>query len=118
MLLEISQNSQENTCARVSLLIKLQAQVFSCEFSEISKNTFFYRTPPVAASGKSCLKKFRQFTEKRICRSLFLKDWKDFRSKDFQIQTGTIYLEKIVEFRLNWPPLEACDINFWAKFNC
>ena len=26
------------------------AQVFSCEFSEISKNTFFYRTPLVAAS--------------------------------------------------------------------
>ena len=25
-------------------------QVFSCEFSEISKNTFFYRTPPVAVS--------------------------------------------------------------------
>ena len=27
------------------------AQVFSCEFCEISKNTFFYRTPLVAASG-------------------------------------------------------------------
>ena len=26
------------------------AQVFSCEFCEISKNTFFYRTPPVVAS--------------------------------------------------------------------
>ena len=26
------------------------AQVFSCEFCEISKNTFFYRTPLVAAS--------------------------------------------------------------------
>ena len=26
------------------------AQVFSCEFCEISKNTFLYRTPPVAAS--------------------------------------------------------------------
>ena len=26
------------------------AQVFSCEFCEISQNTFFYRTPPVAAS--------------------------------------------------------------------
>ena len=25
------------------------AQVFSCEFCEISKNTFSYRTPPVAA---------------------------------------------------------------------
>ena len=53
MVLEISQNSQENTCARVSLLIKLQAsacnfikketltKVFSSEFYEISKNTFF-----------------------------------------------------------------------------
>ena len=47
MFLEISQNSQENACARVSFLIKLQAikketlvQVFSCEFDE-----FFYRTP-------------------------------------------------------------------------
>ena len=50
---EISQNSQENTRARVSFLIKLQAsglqfikkealpQVFSCELCEIFKNTFF-----------------------------------------------------------------------------
>ena len=62
VFLEISQNSQENTCARVSFLIKLQvsacnfikketlAQVFSCEFCEISKNIFSYRTPLVAAS--------------------------------------------------------------------
>ena len=65
VFLEISQNSQENTCARVSFLIKLQvvpeslsewscrpracnftkketlAQGFSCEFCEISKNIFF-----------------------------------------------------------------------------
>ena len=26
---------------------------FCCEFCEITRNTFFYRTPPVAASGKS-----------------------------------------------------------------
>ena len=58
VFLEISQNSQENTCAGVSFLIKLRAikketsaQVFSCEFCEISKNPFFYRTPMVAASG-------------------------------------------------------------------
>ena len=48
---EISQNSQENICARGSILIKLQAlnftkketlaQVFSCEFCEISRNTSF-----------------------------------------------------------------------------
>ena len=53
MLLKTSQNSQENTCEKVSFLIKLQAeacnfikketlaQVFSCEFSEIFQNTFF-----------------------------------------------------------------------------
>ena len=45
MFLEISQNSQENTCARVSFLVNLQAEtlalVLSCEFCEISKNTFF-----------------------------------------------------------------------------
>ena len=62
MLLKISQNSLENTCARISFLIKLQAeaynfikkltltQVFSYEFCEIFKNTFFDRTPLVTAS--------------------------------------------------------------------
>ena len=53
MFLEISQNSQEKTCARDSFLIKLQAyfikkeslaQVFSFEFCEVSKNTFFQNT--------------------------------------------------------------------------
>ena len=49
LFLEILQNLQENTCVTVSFLIKLQAfikketlaQVFSCEFCEISKSTFF-----------------------------------------------------------------------------
>ena len=47
--LKILQNSQENTCDRVSFLglacnfIKKEtlAQVFSCEFCEIVNNTFF-----------------------------------------------------------------------------
>ena len=47
--LKISQNSQENTCARILFLITMKietlARVFSCEFCEIFKNTFFYRTP-------------------------------------------------------------------------
>ena len=62
MFLEISQKLQENTCARVSFFVKMQAwglqfykketlvPVFSCEFYEISKTTFSYRTPPVAVS--------------------------------------------------------------------
>ena len=44
VFLEIAQKSQENTCAQTL------AQVFSCEFREISKNTFSYRTSPVPAS--------------------------------------------------------------------
>ena len=62
VFLETLQNSQENTCARVSFLIKLQAlacnfvekqtlsQVFSWVFCEISKDNLSYRTPPMAAS--------------------------------------------------------------------
>ena len=65
VFLEISQNSQENKCARVSFLIKLQAyfikketlaQVFPCEFCEISKNTFSQNT-----SGRLLLNLFMFF---------------------------------------------------------
>ena len=65
MFLNILKNSQENPCVRVSFLMRLQkseirnfnkketlAQVFSREYCAIFKNTFFYRTPPVAPSGK------------------------------------------------------------------
>ena len=52
VFLEIFENSQENTCARVSFLItsnfikeETLTQVCSCEFCKISENTFFYRTP-------------------------------------------------------------------------
>ena len=57
------QNSQENTCVRDSILIKLQvlvckkdtlAQVFSCEFNEISsKNNFFAEHLQTTASNLS-----------------------------------------------------------------
>ena len=45
MFLESFQNSQENTCARFSEACNFikkgtLAQTFSCEFCEISKNTF------------------------------------------------------------------------------
>ena len=43
MFLKISQISQGKTCDGVSF------QVFSWEICEISKNTFFYRTPLVAS---------------------------------------------------------------------
>ena len=55
VFLEISQNSQENTCTRVSFFnfIKKEAlaQVFSCEFCKISKNTYFTEHLWSTASG-------------------------------------------------------------------
>ena len=62
VFLQISQYSQENTCARVSFLITLQAsgcnfikkealaQALFLEFCEISENTVSYKTPLVVAS--------------------------------------------------------------------
>ena len=67
MFLEVSQNSQENTYTRVSFLIKLQllacnlsktgtlAQVFSCEFCEIIKNTFLKKHLWTTASDFSMM---------------------------------------------------------------
>ena len=68
VFLEISKNSHENACAaRVSffnkvaglwpatLLKKRLWKRCSCELREISKNAFFYRTPPLAASGLQTL---------------------------------------------------------------
>ena len=74
LFLEISQNSQESSCARVSFLKKLWpqastfikketlAQLFSCELCEISKNTFSYGTPYMAGSV-NLRPSFCQYTE-------------------------------------------------------
>ena len=68
VFLEFLQISQENTCARVSFLIKLQtetynfikketlAQMLFCEFHEIVKNTFFTEYRQTTASGQSIIK--------------------------------------------------------------
>ena len=65
-LLKNSRNSQENTCARVSFLITLQAKACNlikketlaqALFRKILKNTFFYRTPLVPASNNSVVYK-------------------------------------------------------------
>ena len=49
------------------------AQVFSCEFYEISKNTFFYRTLPVAASEYSPVK-VNNLPKKFTSRMFFFKE--------------------------------------------
>ena len=55
------------------------AQVLSCEFCEISKNTFSYRTPLVAASEESIYLKYPQVwlwemsCNHRLCRGVYRK---------------------------------------------
>ena len=66
MFLNISQNSQENTCARETPTLSL-AQVFSCEFCEISKNTFFDRAPPVAVSSNNNSTTPKGSEESKLC---------------------------------------------------
>ena len=62
VFLKISQNLQESVCAGVcsnkvagvqseTLLKKRLSRVFSCEFSEIFRNTFFYRYLQTTASS-------------------------------------------------------------------
>ena len=58
VFLEILQNSQENTCATVSFFCNFirketLAQVFSCEYCEISKNTFSTEHILATASGRN-----------------------------------------------------------------
>ena len=82
--LEISQNAQENTCTRVSFLIKCSfikketlAQVFSREFCEISKNTFFTEHLRATASDKvSFLIHISiKFTQDGECSEHFISFW-------------------------------------------
>ena len=54
------------------------AQMFSCEFCEISNNTFSYRTPPVAASE---IKGFR-------VPRCFIKNRKIYKIDSFDISKG------------------------------
>ena len=100
VFLEISLNSQENICARVCFLIKFQAcnfikketlsQVFTCEFSEIFKSTFFYGTPLVAAST---------FNLKSLLNQMFSDLQAIFCFCDWQINV-TIFSNVIIRLQL------------------
>ena len=93
VFLKISQNSQENTCTRTSFLIQAcniikkeaLAQVFSSEFCEISKNTFFIEHLCAAASkrfknvsvyfGKLCIKGKLHFLKRKVKNFLVKVNW-------------------------------------------
>ena len=126
MFFEISQNSQENTCAKVFLNILVGLTlVFSCEFCEVFKNTLFYRTSldkcfcicsHALYSGYStdrgsrsqiffiigALKNFAKFTGKHLCGSLFKKTLlKDFIKKFIKNRLQHSYSSEFCKFFKN-----------------
>ena len=62
------------------------AEVFSCEFYEISKNTFFYRTPLVAASAVKLLFEVCNQAQFYLCRRYTV-----FKSLKFRSETVISY---------------------------
>ena len=110
MFLEISQNSQENTCARVSFLNKglrpatlfkkeTLAQVFSCEFCKISKNIFSYRTPLVAASGLNFfLQQFFKFSRNIFTSFSLLYISKLYKFLDLKLLFYLLVDNQVTEF--------------------
>ena len=60
------------------------AQVPSCKFCEISKNTFIYRTPPVAASCEKYIT-FSVLIEKEVTR-IGKNGWKITKTISYRLQ--------------------------------
>ena len=56
-----------------SLKKRLCRRVFSCEFCKLSRNNFFYRTPPVAASKMELNSILQSFPKLGICKNQIYK---------------------------------------------
>ena len=107
MFLEILQNSQENACVRVSFFIincrpqacnfvkkEILTQAFSCEFCKISKNTFSYRAPPLAASDSP---------NKRKAMTQLKKHWKTRKMVIVDVHINIILLRLFVQLPISFP---------------
>ena len=101
-LKKISQSSQQNTCARVSFLLKLQAlaQVFSCEFCEIFKNIFFTEHLWAVAS---VLHPLMQNAHSLVDALRFFKRcWEIFTIHQIFVKIGNICLCHLMQFHCLW----------------
>ena len=109
VFLKILLNWQEHTCARVSFLIKLQAyfikkRLFSCEFCEIFKNTFFIEHP--RATDATLKKKFKNLQRNDLlvtcssgCRSDFEMSLRvlDFKEKYLKTVLQQVFYVKVFD---------------------
>ena len=116
--MEIWLNSQENTCAKVSYLIKkllfikkkTLAQVFSLGFCKISKNIIFCKTLQVAAFGllKSLPKQWNSITWGVLERITNVQKKKFFTKGFFSKSDQITFTEGYIYWRNNlliWPHL-------------
>ena len=106
MFLEISRNSQEK---------ETQAQVFSCEFREISKNTFFtehlWATASISASKLIYLLDYIKISQKFIHTAQKINfSFKDFFSKCDQIRRKTADMVTFTEEILNGKLHFLCSV--------
>ena len=62
--------------------IQLTCQVFSCEFCEVSKNTYSYKTPPVGASECSRNLEFKKQTDQNSITQNLRHGILNFEEKD------------------------------------
>ena len=104
MLLEISQNSQENTCARVSFLITLQTSVFSCEFCQVSKSTFFTEHLQTTASSGTYFERVSRKESLAFAEQIEEQESEFFReSIDVGSLFTSIHLKTTLKFAVTHP---------------
>ena len=86
--------------------IESLAQVFSYEFCKISKNTFSYRTPPVAASDNLPPENYSVDVQKSNMQQFFLQWWSFTFVRLKQISVEQDYARKI--YLKVWREQQSC----------
>ena len=126
MFLENSQNSQKNTCVWISFLTKLSfikietlLRVFSCEFYEISKNTFFLKNTSGGCFWTNWYLWMKNIKIISLTLQLKKKNWRDiFQFKaNLQITQSGIILESFACSAYLVPKLLTREMIFygWTK---
>ena len=103
VFLEISQNSQENTCEAYNFIKKESlAQAFTCEFCGNSKKTFFYRTAPVTASGMFKVNNRNSRKRCEVCSKYFqtMLAIKNSKQRHWYLSLAPSYLHLFLVFLL------------------
>ena len=122
MFLKILQNSQKNTCTRVSFQAcnftkkETLAQVFSCEFCKISMNTFF--TEQIQATASGLKKQTLLFASLKKARySIGVSIGESLRGS-FPVEASTYLKNRTVNLTSCFRNFFISLINIFKNFSC